>query len=295
VDGAVKREPFEVPPELRVLPRRSPSAHKGDFGRVLIVGGSYGMHGAPVLSAGAAFRSGAGLVTVALPRSIYPIAGPAELRATWRPLPESGAGALEASALPALLAAVAHADVVAVGPGLGSAAGTVALLHEFVPRIDKPLVLDADGLNAFADAPARIAGRCPATILTPHPGELARLTGQRPGDDDEARRLAALDLAMRAGAVVVLKGRRTVVSNGMESHANPTGNPGMATAGSGDVLTGCVAALLHALPDALLAARVAVFAHGRAGDLAAEELGEIGVTATDVCAKLPAALAAHAR
>jgi NAD(P)H-hydrate epimerase len=289
----MNRNATEPPPELRVLPRRRASSHKGDFGRVLIVGGSFGMHGAPVLAASAAFRSGAGLVTIALPRSIYAIAGPAELRATWRPLPESSQGALDVSALPALLAAVAHADVVAVGPGLGTAAGTVALLHEFVPRIDKPLVLDADGLNAFADAPARIAGRRAATILTPHPGELERLTGQRPGDDDEARRLAALDLAMRAGGVVVLKGHRSVVSNGLESHFNPTGNPGMATAGSGDVLTGCVAALLRMLPDPLLAARVAVFAHGRAGDLAAAELGEIGVTATDLVARLPAALAAH--
>ncbi len=290
----MSRARIEVPPELRVLPRRRATAHKGDFGRVLIVGGCYGMHGAPVLAAGAAFRSGAGLVTVALPRSIYPIAGPAELRATWRPLPESSQGALDASALPALLAAVAHADVVAVGPGLGVSAATVALLHEFVPRVDKPLVLDADGLNAFADAPARIASRRPATILTPHPGELARLTGQRPGDDDEARRLAAIDLAMRAAAVVVLKGHRTVVSNGLESHLNPTGNPGMATAGSGDVLTGCVAALLRVVPDPLLAARVAAFAHGRAGDLAADELGELGVTATDISARLPAALALHA-
>lgn len=290
----MSRPRAEVPPELRVLARRKATAHKGDFGRLLIVGGSYGMHGAPVLAAGAAFRSGAGLVTVALPRSIYPIAGAAELRAIWRPLPESSHGVLDATALPALLSAVAHADVVAVGPGLGNAAATVALLQEFVPRIDKPLVLDADGLNAFADAPARIAGRRPVTILTPHPGELERLTGQRPGEDDEARRLAAIDLAMRAGAVVILKGHRSVVSNGLESHVNPTGNPGMATAGSGDVLTGCVAALLRVLPEPLLAARVAAFAHGRAGDLAADEFGEIGVTATDVSAHLPAALAFHA-
>ena len=276
--------------ELPRLPRRRPTAHKGDFGRLLIVGGSLGMHGAPLLAAAAAFRSGAGLVTIALPRSLYGIAGAAELRATWLPLPDHD-GQLEPQALAPLLAAAKAADVLAVGPGLGRSAGTVALLRELVPRIDRPLVLDADGLNAFAGAPAHIAGRRRATILTPHAGELGRLTGQDPGDDDEPRRVAAVDLAMRAAATVILKGHRSVVSNGLASHFNPTGNPGMATAGSGDVLTGCLAALLAVVPDELAAARLGAWAHGRAGDLAAARLGEVGVTATDLIAELPAALA----
>jgi NAD(P)H-hydrate epimerase len=284
---------FKTPAELKVIPRREPAAHKGDFGRILVVGGCVGMHGAPLLSAAAALKSGAGLVTIALPRSIYAVAGPAELRATWRPLPDSPQGFLDGSSASALIGAIADADVVALGPGLGTAPATIALLREVVPRIEKPLVLDADGLNAFAGEPARIAGRRPATIVTPHPGELARLTGSKPGDDDESRRLAALDLAMRVGGTVVLKGHRSVVSNGLESHFNTTGNPGMATGGAGDVLTGCVAALLHALRDALLAARVAAFAHGRAGDLAAAAIGEIGLTATDLLRFLPEALAAH--
>lgn len=289
----MKRTAPRIPRALKVIPRRRPAAHKGDFGRILIVGGSVGMHGAPLLAAAAALKSGAGLVTVALPRSLYAVAGAAELRATWKPLPDSPQGFLDASSAGALLSAVAGADVVALGPGLGTAPATVALLQEIVPRIEKPLVLDADGLNAFAGEPARIAGRRPATIVTPHPGELERLTGHKPGDDDESRRLAALDLAMRVGGTVVLKGHRTVVSNGLESHFNPTGNPGMATGGAGDVLTGCVAALLHALQKELLAARVAVFAHGSAGDLAAAAIGEIGVTATDLLERLPEALAAH--
>jgi len=292
-DSAARDATSAPPPELCVVPRRSRTAHKGDFGRLLVIGGCYGMHGAPVLSAAAALRCGAGLVTIAVPRSIYAIAGAAELRATWRPLPESPQGALDASSLPALLGAIAHADVVALGPGLGSAPATFALVQELVARIDRPLVLDADGLNAFAGEPARIAARRPATILTPHPGELHRLTGHRPGDDDESRRLAALDLAMRAGATVILKGRRSVISNGLESHFTTTGNPGMATAGAGDVLTGCVAALLYVVRNELLAARIAAHAHGRAGDLAALQFGEIGVTATDLIAKLPEALAAH--
>jgi NAD(P)H-hydrate epimerase len=280
----------EDPGELPTLARRRATAHKGDFGRLLIVGGCTGMHGAPLLAAAAAFRSGAGTVTIALPRSLYAIAGAAELRATWLPLPDHD-GQLETQALVPLLAAIKGADVVAVGPGLGRAVGTVALLRELVPRIDKPLVLDADGLNAFAGAPAHIAGRRRATVLTPHAGELCRLTGQEPGADDEPRRVAAVDLAMRAAAAVILKGHRSVVSNGLASHFNPTGNPGMATAGSGDVLTGTVAALLAVVQDELAAARLAAWAHGRAGDLAAARLGEIGVTATDLIEALPAALA----
>jgi len=281
-----------IPEELRRLPRRLAIAHKGDFGRLLIVGGSLGMHGAPLLSAAAALRSGAGLVTIALPRSLYAVAGAAELRATWLPLPDHDHGRLDGHALVPLLSACARADVVALGPGLGDAPETAALVRELVPRIDRPLVLDADGLNAFGGEPAHIAGHRKTTLLTPHVGELRRLTGQRPGDDDEPRRLASVDLAMRAGATVILKGHRTVVSNGLESHFNPTGNPGMATAGSGDVLTGCAAALLAVVPDALLAARMAVFAHGLAGDRAAARLGEIGVTATDLIDELPAALTA---
>ena len=282
-----------VLPELRAIPKRRPTGHKGDFGRILVVGGCYGMHGAPLLSAAAALRSGAGLVRVALPRSTYEVAGAAELRATWLPLPESNRGALEPSSLPTLLAAAADADVVAIGPGLGGAPETKTLLRELVPRIERTLVLDADGLNAFAGDPVRIAGRRAVTILTPHPGELRRLTGQDPGDDDEKRRLAAVDLAMRAGATVILKGHRSVVSDGAESHFNPTGNPAMASAGAGDVLTGCTAAVLAVIANGLLAARVAAFAHGAAGDLAAAAIGPLGVTATDLLEKLPAALAAH--
>jgi NAD(P)H-hydrate epimerase len=281
----------EPPAELRAIPRRSPAAHKGDFGRILVVGGSVGMHGAPLLAAAAALRSGAGLVTIALPRSLYVVAGAAELRATWLPLPETADGALGAAAATPLLAACSRADVVAVGPGIGTSRETVEFLHQVVPRIERPLVIDADGLNAFAGEPARVAGRRPATILTPHPGELARLTGQTPGDDDEKRRLAAVDLAMRAGATVVLKGRRSVVSDGLQSHFNPSGNPAMATAGAGDVLTGCAAAMLAVIRDALLAARVAAYAHGRAGDRAAARIGGLGVTATDLVEELPAALA----
>ncbi len=282
---------MHVPDELKVLPRRNPDSHKGDFGRVLLVAGSYGMHGAAALAASAAFRSGVGLLTLACPQSIYPLVGAMEPRATYLPLADHDGG-LGSESEDLLFEATLHADVVALGPGMGTRPGTVELIRSLVPRIDCPLVLDADGLNAFAGQPARISGKRPSTVVTPHPGELSRLTGKRPESDEQSRRIAAIDLAMRCGGTVILKGRHSIVTDGMETFVNETGNPGMATGGSGDVLTGCLAALLAILPQPLMAARAACFAHGAAGDLAAQELGEIGVTATDLTERLPAALIA---
>jgi len=280
----------DVPAELRRLPRRPRDAHKGQFGRLLLVGGCEGMHGAPALAAAAAFRSGAGLVTVALPRTIYPITGALEARATYLPLASTASGGLSLAALPMLREAAAQADVVAAGPGLGTDPETAELVRSFVRHVATPLLLDADGLNAFAGEPTSIGGRRPITIVTPHPGEAARLSGQRVGPGEASRRTAAVDLAMRIGGTVILKGHQSVVTDGMQTFLNGSGNPGMATGGSGDVLTGCLAALLAVVPDGLTAARIAAWAHGKAGDLAAGKLGEIGVTATDLVECLPAAL-----
>jgi NAD(P)H-hydrate epimerase len=228
-------------------------------------------------------------VRLAVPASIYPIVGAAELRATCLPLPERSAGELGEAAEGLLLSAIADSDVVAIGPGLGGHEATRRLLQRLVPAVDKPLVLDADGLNAFAGEPARIAGPRPVTFLTPHPGELARLTGRRCGRDDESRRVAAIDLAMRSGGTVILKGQRSVISDGLDVHFNSTGNPGMATGGSGDVLTGCLAALCCRLSEPMKAARLAAWVHGHAGDRAARRLGENGLTATDLLDELAAA------
>jgi NAD(P)H-hydrate epimerase len=277
-----------IPEDLPRLPARAATSHKGDHGRILLIAGSHGMHGAAALAASAAFRSGAGLVTIALPMSIYPLVGALEPRATYLPLPDEGGGIGSASWL-VLERVAARADVIAIGPGLGQRAPTTELLRRLVPAIRQPLVLDADGLNAFGGEPAAIAGSASPRILTPHPGELARLTGQEPGDDPERRRTAAIDLAMRSASCVILKGHRSVVTDGMETHENETGNPGMATAGAGDVLTGCLAAVFAVLRDARASARLGAFVHGLAGDLATAALGETSVTATDLADFLPAA------
>ncbi len=276
----------EIPAELKCIPRRPPNSHKGDFGRILVVAGSVGMHGAAGLAAAAALESGAGLVTLAIPRSLYPILGPAELRATYLLLPETPGGALHHTAAGPVLAAARSADVVAMGPGLGTDPETVACVREVVSRLDRTLVLDADGLNAFPGEPSMISASRPAPVVTPQPGELARLTGTPAPTDDEARRLAAVDLALRTGGVAILKGHRSVITDGLEVYLNGSGNPGMATGGAGDVLTGCVAALLATVTHPLMAARIAAFAHGRAGDVAAACKGEIGTTATDMLAAL---------
>lgn len=282
--------PETIPADRKVIPRRARAAHKGDHGRILLIGGSYGMHGAVALAAAAAFRSGAGLVRIALPRSIYPLVGILEPRATYLPLVDDE-GALGPRAVAALELAIAQHDVIAIGPGLGDSRATQQFVQQLVPRVRQPLVLDADGLNAFAGIPASIAGAASPRILTPHPGELRRLTGIPPGDDPAARRTAAVDLAMRTASTVILKGHRSVITDGMATFENETGNPGMATGGSGDVLTGCLAALFVVLRDPLQTARVGAFAHGLAGDLAAEDLGEIGLTASDLPAFLSRALA----
>ena len=282
--------PDSAPADLRCLPRRNPQAHKGEFGRILVLAGSAGMHGAAALCAGAAFRSGAGLVTLVVPECIYPLVGVLEPRATYHRLQgESSEYATEAD-LEALLVLARGHRVAAIGPGLGSHPRTAALVRELVPRLTCPVVLDADGLNAFAGVPEHVARPGRGLIATPHPGELERLSGRRPGGDDEDRRVAATDLALRMAGCVVLKGARSVVTNGLQSFYNETGNPGMATAGTGDVLTGCAAALWCCLDDPLRVARMAAHAHGRAGDLAASQLGEIGMTATDLVEQLPHAL-----
>ena len=282
-------DPSRVDAELRVLPKRCQNSHKGDFGRILIVAGSYGMHGAAALSAAAAFAAGAGLVTVACPDSIYPIVGSLESRATYCPLPETTEG-LGVEAATVLQPHLSGADVVVIGPGMGTAPATSQFIHDIVQQTKQPLILDADGLNAFQGRPALIGGHRQATIVTPHPGELARLTGKPTGADDDERRIAAIDLAMRVAGIVVLKGHRSVITNGMETFFNSSGNPGMATAGAGDVLTGCIAATLAVVREPMLATRLAVYAHGLAGDLAAAQIGQHGLTATELLSQLGLAI-----
>ena len=269
------------------LPKRPPSAHKGDFGHILLVAGSRGKAGAAILAARSAVRGGAGLVTVATVDSAWTALASGVPEAMCLAVAEDSSGGLPFAALDRLLAAAAERDVLAVGPGLGQSAGSFRLVRSLVLEASGvPLVLDADGLNAFA-APVgskksgkagwvrksglgMLARRRAATVLTPHPGELGRLLGCATAEI-EADRLASVRRAAElSGAIVVLKGGRTLIGlPSGEVAINTTGNPGMASGGSGDVLTGLLAARLAQGDDPVLAAQLAVHLHGMAGDLAA--------------------------
>jgi NAD(P)H-hydrate epimerase len=273
---------------------RPAEALKGAFGHALLVAGAADKSGAAVLAARAAVRGGAGLVTVATSASAQALVAVGSLESMTVALPGEGQGlAREASDI--LEATLRGKRALAVGPGLGVAPGTIAVVRRLVLSSELPLVLDADGLNAFAGDGAALAARRGPSILTPHPGELARLLGETV-DGVEADRLAAAERAARTtGAIVVLKGHDTLIATPAgEVFINPTGNPGMASGGSGDVLTGFLVALLAQGYEPLAAAQLGVFVHGAAGDLAAAEIGPVGLRARDLVERLPRALAALA-
>jgi NAD(P)H-hydrate epimerase len=279
------------------LPRRPRHAHKGDYGHLLVVAGSRGKSGAAVLASRAALRAGVGLVTAATPRSCLPVVAGQQAEVMTEPLPETTGGALALGAATRVRALLSSRDALALGPGLGTEAATGRAVAEIVAERTAPVVIDADGLNAFAARGAGKttlrAGKIPL-VLTPHPGEAARLLGTSPGEVQRDRIGAARALASLTGAVVVLKGHRTLVAEPSGAvRVNGSGNPGMATAGTGDVLTGIVGAFLARGLPALEAARLAAFVHGDAGDRAAASRGEEGLIAGDLIEALPAAVAAR--
>jgi len=279
---------------IPTLPPRAPDSHKGDFGRVLLVTGSRGMSGAAVLCGTAALRGGAGLVRLAVPADILPIVAAGNPCYMTAPLPQDESGRLAGGAEAELLELARAQDVLAVGPGLGRSDALTALLAALLSQTTTPVVLDADGLNAFDERPERLRRGGAPLVITPHPGEFGRLIGQ----DIKAVQAARVDLAARFaaehGAVVVLKGYGTVVTDGRRVYRNQTGNPGMATGGSGDVLTGLVAALLGQGLEAFAAAQLGVYLHGLAGDLARDARGEVGLIAADLLDRLPEAFRRHA-
>lgn len=264
-----------------VEPRASDS-HKGDYGRVLLVAGSRGKTGAAHLSAIAALRSGAGLVTVATPASCQNVVATLGPEYMTEGCDETSDATMAFEALERILEI--DTDVIAVGPGLGRHPSTAALVHALVERSGVPLVLDADALNAFVGEPDRLVGRDGVDIIiTPHPGEMARLTGLTIEDVQAQRLQVARDFAVTHRVHVVLKGHRTIVATpDGKAFVNLTGNPGMATGGSGDVLTGMIAAWCGQLLDAEAACKLSVYLHGLAGDLAEADEGEIAMTATDI-------------
>ncbi|MEP7118505.1 MAG: NAD(P)H-hydrate dehydratase [Acidobacteriota bacterium] len=268
---------------------RGPDAHKGDFGRVLIVGGSRGMTGAAVLAARGALRAGAGRVTVATPASVQLVVAAQGAEFMTRGLLESD-GMCRLEAVDEVLAHAA--EVVAVGPGLGVGPAVTAFVRELIDRCSSPLILDADALNACAGAPALLAGRDDRpVIITPHPGEMARLLGCSTADVQGNRLGVAVEFATTHGVYVVLKGYRTIVAlpDG-QAFVNPTGTPGMAKGGSGDVLTGMLAAWLAQLLDPTTACQLAVYLHGAAGELADADQGEVAMTPGDLVAHIGDAL-----
>jgi len=273
------------------LPERPRDGHKGTFGHLVVVAGSPGKSGAAVLAARGALRSGAGLVTVAAPEAIRAEVDSGCVEAMTLPLPADAGATLGPAAAAALALAWTGKDAVALGPGLGDQPPIAAWVRELAIGLELPLVLDADGINAFAGRAAELRRRRAPTVLTPHPGELARLLGREPPRGSDQRLAAVRAAAETTGCVVVLKGYQSLIAApGGSSALNPTGNPGMATAGSGDVLTGAVGAWLARGLPALEAAHAAVFLHGLAGDLAAARAGEDGLLAGDIAERLPEAM-----
>jgi ADP-dependent NAD(P)H-hydrate dehydratase len=278
----------EIITQLPVLPPRQMESNKGDFGRVLVVAGSRGMSGAAVLCGNAALRGGAGLVTVAVPQDILAIVAAGNPCYLTAPLSNDPEGKL-ANVTERVLELVHANDVAAVGPGLGRSAEISQLIAGLVSNIRIPLVLDADGINALINQTDSLKNHAAPIILTPHPGEFARLLGCDVPAVQARRQELAVEFAAKFQVILVLKGHGTIVTDGRQVYRNQTGNPGMATGGTGDVLTGLIAALLGQKLAPFEAAQLGVYLHGLAGDLAQEELGQISLIASDLLSFLPKA------
>ena len=267
---------------LSLLPDRNPWGHKGNFGKLLLLCGSRGYTGAAFFAAMGALRSGAGLVFLGVPESIYGIEAVKLNEPVIFPLPDAG-GRLSADAVPEILTRLPQMDAVLVGPGLGQSEGTLAVVRAVLEKAECPVVVDADGINVLSAHRDLLRGRKLPTILTPHDGEFARLGGVI-GED---RMAAAAALAEELGCVILLKGHETCITDGTDGYINPTGNPGMAVGGSGDVLAGVITALLGVGLPPLEAAACGAWLHGAAGDRCAAELGQYGMLPTDMLSALP--------
>ena len=268
----------------RLLPVRARWAHKGDFGKVLLLCGSKGLAGAAMLAARAALRTGSGLVWLGVPEAIYPVCAGASASAIVFPLACDEDGKLSLAAFRDIELRLADMDAVLFGPGAGQSEELLLLLEQLLLNCRAPLVLDADGINLAASHMDVLRGsKCPV-ILTPHDGEFLRLGGDPKAKDRVGE---AMRFARATGTILLLKGHRTIVTDGLNVYRNTTGNPGMATGGSGDVLSGVIVSLLgqHVMP--LEAAAAGAWIHGAAGDLAAREIGEYGMIPEDIIERLP--------
>ncbi len=271
---------------LPAAPTRPAEAHKGTFGRVLVIGGSRGMSGAPSLAGLGALRGGAGLVYVAVPSEILPIVAAIEPSYLTIPLAtDEEHGCLSTDGFNGLRTACDGKDAIALGPGLGTSRGVAAIVISLFTEVRQPMVVDADALNVLA-ASGGVGSPTPNAagprILTPHPGEFARLIGSDIATVQSQRAKLAAEFAVTHGVIVLLKGKDTIITDGDRVAINRTGNSGMATGGSGDVLTGLIAALLAQGMPAFEAAQLGAHLHGLAGDLAAAELSQPGMIASDL-------------
>ena len=267
---------------LSLLPDRNPWGHKGSFGKILLLCGSLGLTGAAYLAAMGALRSGAGLTFLGVPEGIYEIEAIKLNEPVVFPLPDEG-GKLSSDAIPEILDRLSKMDAVLIGCGLGQSAGTLGVVKAVQENAKCPVVVDADGINVLSGHKDILRGRQHPTILTPHDGEFARLGGVI-GED---RMESASDLAGELGCIVLLKGHETSITDGKTGYRNPTGNPGMAVGGSGDVLAGIIVSLLGQGLSPLEAAACGAWLHGAAGDLCAAEIGQYGMLPTDMLQALP--------
>lgn len=281
--------PLEPVETIPTLPKRPEDSHKGRYGSVLVIAGGRGMAGAAALCGASALRAGAGLVRVASPTEVQPTVASFEPSYMTFPLPQDGDGLLDFTAARELLTSLLkQADVLAVGPGLGQSADLRRFIKWVVEAVEVPTVLDADGLNALAGQTDLLRGLKRPFVVTPHPGEFARLTGASIEEIQKDRKRHAADFAATAEPlVVVLKGTGTVVTDGRRVYVNTTGNPGMASGGVGDALTGVIAALIGQKLPVFEASQLGVYAHGLAGDIARDQNGEVGLIAGDVVDSLP--------
>lgn len=267
---------------LSILPDRDENAHKGDFGKILLLCGSKGYTGAAYLAAMGALRSGAGLVFLGVPESIYAIEAVKLNESIVFPLPDDG-GKLSAEAIPEILDRLPKIDAVLIGCGLGQSEGTLSVVKAVLENAQCPVVVDADGINVLSTHKDILRGRKYPTILTPHDGEFRRLGGEI-GDD---RMASAEAVAKELDCIVLLKGHITCITDGTTGYVNTTGNPGMAVGGSGDLLAGIIVSLLGQGIEPIRATAVGAWLHGAAGDVCAAEIGQYGMLPTDMLSVLP--------
>lgn len=268
---------------LSILPDRDKSTHKGDYGKILLLCGSRGYTGAGALAAMGALRVGAGLVYLGVPESIYEIEASKLLEPVVFPLPDED-GKLSVHAIDEISRILPGIDVVLIGCGLGRSEGTTAVVQHVLQNYSGPVILDADGINVMKCHKDILRGRTSLTILTPHEGEFTRFVQREMGMD---RLTCACELAKELGIIVVLKGHETIITDGNIVYVNSTGNPGMAVGGSGDVLAGMITGLIGQKIPVLEASACAVWLHGAAGDICAEEIGQYGMLPSDVLQAVP--------